>query len=242
MASLWASGSSLPLKTSISAPGSSSPWRNQSSRRRVASAIPIIVHINHRRHGWQSARHAQATAGLGSRHTLVSTTTMATARGAVAGRTDGPGLASGDRGDDLVLLGFRIELAAVEDMYAVDLLRDGAAGGAGFAQDALSLLNRGACLFGIGGAPLHDLMAAAIGDDDASHDGLLSRVNREEWGCPAGVRRGGGSAGRRNGSAGDLHAMHPARLPLYSCGSRRARGLIVRSPVTTGVAVRPDIR
>src|SRR5215212_8232031 len=99
---------------------------------------------------------------------------MATARGAVAGRTDGPGSAAGDRGDDLVLLGFRNELATVEDVHAVDLLRDGAAGGAGLAQDALGLLDRGARLFGVGGVPLHDLMAAAIGDDDASHRGLLS--------------------------------------------------------------------
>ena len=61
-------------------------------------------------------------------------------------------------------------------------------------------------------------------------------------GCPAGGRRGGGSAGRRKGSAGDLHAILPGSVPLYSCGSRRARGLMARSPAITGVAGRPELQ
>ncbi|MCD6032715.1 MAG: hypothetical protein K0S78_4897, partial [Thermomicrobiales bacterium] len=45
--------------------------------------------------------------------------------------------AAGDGSDDLVLLGGGVELAAVEDVLAIDFLGDGAAGGTGFAQDAL---------------------------------------------------------------------------------------------------------
>ena len=61
-----------------------------------------------------------AMAGLLARHTLVRT--VGSGVSALPVEWLDPESAAGDGGDDLVLLGLRIEGATIEDVYAVDLL------------------------------------------------------------------------------------------------------------------------
>src|SRR5262245_55838864 len=87
----------------------------------------------------------------------------------IAGR-----LAAGDRGDDLVLLGLRVERAVVDHVAAVDLLRDRAAALARLADDLLGGGDLRARLLGVGRGrvPLEDLIAVTVSDDDATHPDL----------------------------------------------------------------------
>ena len=79
-------------------------------------------------------------------------------------------LAAGDRRDDLVLLGIRIERSVVQNVLGADFLRDRAALFACLAQDALRFENAFACLVRLYICiPFNELMPASIGDDDAAH-------------------------------------------------------------------------
>ena len=76
---------------------------------------------------------------------------------------------------------------------------------------------------GIGGAPLHDLMAAAIGDDDASHDGLLSfpeEPGRDGVSGRRSPRRrvGRTTEGERRGSSRDAPGSITTLLLRFSSG------------------------
>src|SRR4249920_415824 len=110
-------------------------------------------------------------------------------------------------------------------MLAVDLFGDRAAGCARLTQYPLGFGNRRAGLVRVGGAPLHDLVAATIGDDDASHVGLLSWpefLGRMRMSGSRPPRRGQPDHGR--GIAGSPYLSVPGCHPLYSRHPPWARG------------------